>query len=48
MSASWGVDIENKLGNKADSETVKKLAQEISDIKGNGEGPSLESLNTSI
>lgn len=48
MSASWGVDIENKLGKKADSETVNKLAQEISDIKGNGEGPSLESLNTSI
>lgn len=48
MSAAWGVDIENKLGKKASSISVSILAAEINNIKGNGSGPSLESLNNSI
>lgn len=48
MSASWGVDIENKLGKKASSQSVSILMSEIKNIKGNGNTPSLESLNNSI
>lgn len=48
MSAAWGVDIENKLGKKASSSSVSKLLAEINNIKGNGNNPSLESLNNSI
>lgn len=48
MSASWGVDIENKLSKKASSQSVSILISEINNIKGNGNNPSLESLNNSI
>lgn len=48
MSASWGVDIENRLGKKASSQSVSILLSEINNIKGNGNNPSLESLNNSI
>ena len=48
MSAAWGVDIENKLGKKASSQSVTLLKKEIENIKGNGNDPSLESLNKSI
>ena len=48
MSASWGVDIENKLGQKASTESLNLLIDEINNIKGNGEGPSLNSLGQSI
>lgn len=48
MSASWGVDIENKLAKKASSQSVSLLISEINNIKGNGNNPSLESLNNSI
>ena len=48
MSASWGVDIENKLGKKASSQSVSLLMAEVQAIKGNGVSPSLESLNQSI
>lgn len=48
MSASWGVDIENKLGKKASSQSVSILMEEINNIKGNGVNPSLESLNNSV
>lgn len=48
MSAAWGVDIENKLGKKASSQSVTLLKKEIENIKGNGNNPSLESLNKSI
>jgi hypothetical protein len=48
MSASWGVDIENKLGKKANSRDVSILFSEINNIKGNGNNPSLESLNNSV
>lgn len=48
MSASWGVDIENKLGKKASSQSVSILMAEINNIKGNGNNPSLESLNISV
>ena len=48
MSASWGVDIENKLGKKASSQSVSLLMAEIKAIKGDGNNPSLESLNRSV
>ena len=48
MSASWGVDMENRLGKKASSQSVSILLSEINNIKGNGNNPSLESLNNSI
>lgn len=48
MSASWGIDIENKLAKKASSQSVSLLISEINNIKGNGNNPSLESLNNSI
>lgn len=48
MSASWGVDIENKLGKKASTQRVSLLQAEINSIKGNGNSPSLESLNNSV
>jgi hypothetical protein len=48
MSASWGVEIENKLSKKASSESINILIEEINNIKGDGNGPSLESLNNSI
>lgn len=48
MSASWGVDIENKLAKKASSQSVSLLMAEIENIKGNGNNPSLETLNNSI
>ena len=48
MSASWGVDIENKLSKKATAESVNILSQEIAKIKGGGDGPSINSLSQSI
>ena len=55
MSAAWGVDIETKLGQKASVDAVNLLGtnlqqvqQDIASIKGNGTGPSLESLGESI
>ena len=48
MSASWGIDIESKLGQKASTESLNLLIEEINNIKGNGTGPSLESLGQSI
>ena len=48
MSASWGVDIENKLAKKASSQSVSILMEELANIKGNGNTPSLESLHTSV
>ena len=48
MSASWGVDIENKLSKKASSQSVSLLMAEIKSIKGDGISPSLESLNQSV
>ena len=48
MSASWGVDIENKLSQKASEQSVLKLSQEIDELKGGSGGVSLESLNTEI
>ena len=48
MSASWGVDIETKLGKKASTESLNKVLDEIAKIKGNGDGPSLDSLSASI
>ena len=48
MSASWGVDIENKLGKKASSQSVSLLMAEIKAIKGEGTNPSLESLNKNV
>lgn len=48
MSASWGVGIENKLGKKANSSDISILYSEIKNIKGNGNNPSLESLNNSV
>ena len=55
MSASWGVDIETKLGQKASAEdlnvvnsNVKQLQDEISDLKGGDSGNSLVSLGKSI
>ena len=48
MSASWGVDMENKLSKKASSQSVSLLMAEIKNIKGDGNSPSLESLNESV
>jgi hypothetical protein len=48
MSASWGVDIENKLSKKASAESVNLLSTEIAKIKGDGDGPSINSLSESI
>ena len=48
MSASWGVDIENKLALKASTQSILALSKEIEDLKGGGTGISLESLNTEI
>lgn len=55
MSAAWGVDIETKLGQKASVDSVNLLGtnlqqvqNDIASIKGNGTGPSLESLGESI
>jgi hypothetical protein len=48
MSAAWGVDIENKLGKKASSQSVSSLMAEIKAIKGEGTNPSLESLNKNV
>ena len=48
MSASWGIDIENKLAQKASAQSVLKLSQEINEIIGGSGGVSLESLNTEI
>lgn len=48
MSASWGVDIENKLSKKASSQSISLLMAEIKSIKGDSTSPSLESLNQNI
>ena len=48
MSASWGVDIENKLAQKASAQSVLILNQEIYKLKGGGEGVSLDSLNEEV
>lgn len=48
MSASWGVEIEEKLGKKASQDSVTFLLSEVDKIKGSGDGTSLESLNAGI
>lgn len=48
MSASWGTEIENKLGQKASSDQVEALAQEIANLKGGGEGATLETLSAGV
>ena len=48
MSASWGVDIETKLGQKASLQSVLNLSDEIKKLKGGGDGVSLESLSESL
>ena len=48
MSASWGVDIENKLAQKASAQSVLILNQEIDKLKGGGEGVSLDFLNEEV
>ena len=48
MSASWGVDIENKLSQKASAQSVLTLSQEISAIKGGEGGLSLDSINKEV
>ena len=47
MSASWGVTIEEKLSEKASTQSLNILAQEIESIKGS-DGTSLGSLHTTI
>ena len=48
MSAAWGVDIEAKLAKKASAQSINTLIDEINKIKGDGEGPSIDSLGKSI
>lgn len=48
MSASWGVNIEKALSNKASMDSVSALAKEIDSIKGDGSGTSLDSLSADI
>lgn len=48
MSASWGVEMEEKLGKKASQDSVAFLLSEVDKIKGSGDGTSLESLNAGI
>lgn len=48
MSASWGVDIENKLGEKASQQSLNLISEELYKIKGDIEGPSLASLTQDI
>lgn len=48
VSASWGIEIEELLSKKASNETANRLQQEINNIKGAGDGPSLDSLGSSI
>lgn len=47
MSASWGVTIEEKLSEKASTQSLNVLAKEIENIKGS-DGTSLGSLHTMI
>ena len=55
LSAQWGVGIEKQLSKKAPKEAItalnddlKQLQKDVAGIKGNGSGPSLESLGTEI
>ena len=48
VSASWGIEIEDLLSKKASMEALNTLKQEVLSIKGDGEGPSLGNLSTSI
>lgn len=48
VSASWGLDIENKLSQKASAQSVTILREEISAIKGGGDGISLDSINNEV
>lgn len=48
MSASWGVDIETKLGQKASQQSVLNLSDEIKKLKGGGDGVSFESISKSL
>ena len=48
MSASWGVDIETKLGQKASIQSVLNLSDEIKKLKGGDDGVSLESLSKNV
>lgn len=48
MSASWGVDIETKLGQKASLQSVLNLSDEIKKLKGGDDGVSLESLSAGL
>lgn len=48
MSASWGVDIETKLGQKASIQSVLNLSDEVKKLKGGDDGVSLESLSEGL
>lgn len=48
MSASWGIELDNKLSEKANQRDVTILMQEVGKIKGGGDGLSLEYLNSNI
>jgi hypothetical protein len=48
MSASWGVDIETKLGQKASLQNFLDLSDEIKKLKGGGDGVSFESISKSL
>ena len=48
MSASWGVDIERKLSEKASNSSVIQLSDEIKALQGGENGVSLKTLNTSV
>lgn len=48
MSASWGVDIENKLSKKASAESINLILEELNNIKGGENSTSLESLSNSV
>jgi hypothetical protein len=48
MSASWGVDIERKLSEKASNSSVVQLSDEIKAIQGGENGVSLKTLSTAV
>lgn len=48
MSASWGLEIEDKVRLKADQDIVEDLVKSINDIKGGDSTLSLNSLNKAV
>lgn len=48
MSASWGIDIEKKLSEKASNSSVLQLSNDIKALQGGEDGISLKTLNTAI